>query len=131
MKKLITTCVLLTGLTMVSFAQSKVATKSAPVQTTTTTKTTTTRSTSPSPEQLAERRAKAVQQQYALNAEQYKGVYEAELDYETQYQRSKANGYEPGPGQSMQMKMGRDQRYKSVMTAEQYTKYEATQKKTN
>jgi hypothetical protein len=80
---------------------------------------------------MAERRAKATMAQYALTSEQYKGVYQAELDYENQYQQAKANGYEPGPGQSMQMKMGRDQAIKNVMTPAQYTKYEAAQKASN
>jgi hypothetical protein len=128
MKKLITTCVLLTSVTMVSFAQSKATSKSAVQQTASPAKAATVKSTMPSPEQYAERRAKAAQQQYGLTADQYKGVYAAELEYEQQYQQAKANGYEPGPGQSMQMKMGRDQKIKSAMSAEQYTKYEAAQK---
>ncbi len=120
MKKLITTCVLLTALTMVSFAQSKGTSKTAAAP-----GTPSTARVSASAEQIAERNVKALQQQLGLTADQYTGCYAAELDYQKQVKQARDGGYEMGPGQSMQAKMGRDQRYKSVMTADQYTKYES------
>ena len=122
MKKLITTCVLVAAASMVSFAQSKqaatqpVAPKSAHAAAT------------PTPEQIADKHAKMYQQQYGLTPEQYKGVYQAELDYARQDQQVRQNGNQPGEGQVAQMGMARDQRFKAVMSADQYSKYEAAKK---
>jgi hypothetical protein len=128
MKKLITTCVLLTSVTMVSLAQSKTISKAAPNQSAAPTARTA-KATAPTAEQYAERAAKAMKQQFGLDEKQYTAVYQAELDYQKQVVQARDGGYELGEGQSMQMKMGRDQRFQSVMTAAQYTKYQATQAK--
>lgn len=129
MKKLITTCVLLAAVSMVSFAQSKQAA-------TKTTKATnkTVAANTPTAEQSAGRLSKMYQQQYGLNDQQYKGVYEAELSYNQQLEQIRATGVEPGQGQLMQAGMMRDQKIKNAMTPEQYSKYETaqqTQKKNN
>ena len=132
MKKLITTCVLIAAASFASFAQSKqAAPKSATKNSGATATASASTSTTPNPQQVAERRAKMYQQQYGLTADQYKGVYQAELDYQTQLNGFKTNGQELGAGPAMQMEMGRDQRFKSVMTADQYSKYESSKPKTN
>ena len=125
MKKLIITCALVTSASMVSFAQANQ-----------TTQTTTSQAASnasaqnmPSPEQMAERHAKAYEQQLKLTPEQYKGVYQAELDFTKQHQQMRANGGQPGSGQVMQMNMAKDQKFKQILTAEQYAKYDATRPK--
>lgn len=128
MKKLITTCVMLTSITVVSFAQSKTISKTAPNQSAA--PATRSAKSGPTAEQYADRSAKAMKQQYGLNEKQYAAVYQAELEYQKQVVQARDGGYELGEGQSMQMKMGRDQRFQSVMTAEQYTKYQAAQAKT-
>ena len=128
MKKLITTCVLLTSVTMVSFAQSKTISKSAPNQSAA--PASRSAKSGPTAEQYADRAAKAMKQQFGLDEKQYAAVYQAELDYQKQVVQARDGGYELGEGQSMQMKMGRDQRFQSVMTADQYTKYQAAQSKT-
>jgi hypothetical protein len=128
MKKLITTCVLLTSVTVVSLAQSKTISKTAPNQSASSA--TRTAKTAPTAEQYADRAAKAMKQQFGLDEKQYAAIYQAELEYQKQVVQARDGGYELGEGQSMQMKMGRDQRFQSVMTADQYTKYQATQSKT-
>lgn len=130
MKKLIATCALLTTVSIVSFAQSKQTshTMSFDAQPN--------KTAAPAPNQArntpsaaskaaAEKRAKANQKQYGLTAEQYKGAYQAELEYEMELAQVRAGGAEPGEGQAMQMGMGRDMKLKNVMTPEQYAKYEA------
>jgi hypothetical protein len=133
MKKLITTCVLLTSVSMLSFGQSKVLSHSssrAP------------RGTAAAPgssqgmpglsaegEKAAGVRAENYRKKLGLNEEQYKAAYQAELDYERQLETAIGNGG-PGPGTAMQMGMGRDQRYKNTLTADQYAKYETLKPKT-
>lgn len=105
MKKLFTVC-LLAAATSVSFAQSA-------------------KSPTPTPEQLAERITRTMQSQLGLSEDEYKGVYNAELSYQKELRRTQDAGAEPGPGQSMQMKMAKDQKLKAAMTADHYAKYEA------
>lgn len=106
MKKLFTAC-LLAAATTVSFAQSA-------------------KSPSPTPEQLADRITRTMQAQLGLSEDEFKGVYNAELSYQKELRRSQDAGSEPGPGQSMQMKMAKDQKLKAVMTPDHYAKYEAS-----
>lgn len=130
MKKLITTCVLLAAASFASIAQSKqTATKSAATKNTgsSASATAATKANAQSPQQIAEIRAKMYKQQYQLTDEQYKGVLQAETDYETQSAAFKANGQVMGAGPAAQMKMARDQRFKSVLTPDQYSKYQSSQ----
>ena len=122
MKKLFITCALLTA-TMISFAQNanKTGNMQAPAATG--------RGAKPSAEQIAERRSKMYQKQLGLNEDQTKKVYEAELDYVRQELMIREHGGQPGVGQSTQMEMGKDQRFKAALTAEQYAKYESTRPK--
>jgi hypothetical protein len=125
MKKLITTCALFAAATMVSFAQSKATSKTtAPSN-----NTAATRTTGATPEQIADRYSKTMQAQLGLNAAETKGVYEAELSLQKDLKQAKETGFEPGPGQTMQMKMTKDQRIQSVLTAEHFAKYQAMQSK--
>ena len=109
MKKLFTTC-LLAAAVSVSFAQSN----------------TTLKTPSPTAEQFAERNSRTIQAQLGLSQEEYNGVYAAELAYQKELKQVHDAGTEPGPGQSMQMKMAKDQKFKAAMTAEHYAKYEAS-----
>lgn len=117
MKKLIITCALVSLGTVVSYAQSK-----SSAQPTVTTATTASRAKAPSNEQIAEQRARKYQKDLGLTAEQYKGVYEAQLEFVRQDKEARAYGG-PGEGQAMQMQMFLDQKFQSVMTPEQYEKY--------
>lgn len=120
-------CAVFTTVSMVSFAQSAQTTMSmqapaanAPQQQS---------ASQGGAEKVAADRAKVHQKNLKLSQEQYKAVYEAELDYARQEQATRAAGAVPGPGQSMQMDMGRDNRFKNAMTAEQYAKYQASKPK--
>jgi hypothetical protein len=126
MKKLIITCALLTSASMLSFAQSA-QTSPAQAQPNAAAPQMQNRQR-PTPEQMAERRANAAKTQYALNDEQYKGIYAAELDFFSQMQAARANGQQPAPGQAQQMSMAKDAKYKTIMTPEQYQKYSATRR---
>jgi hypothetical protein len=127
MKKLIITCAMLTGCTMLSFAQSATNSQSAitpqgqnhaaPMP------------GHAQPEQMAQRRSMVYQKQLALSDEQTKKVYNVELNYAKQNQAMRANGAQPGEGQVMQLGMARDQQLQQVMTPEQYTKYQSMQPK--
>ena len=121
MKKLITTCLMLSAFSAATFAQSKAGAPKAknniPASATTTSRVT-------GVEKLAENNARAIQKQYGLTEEQYKGIYSAELDYQRQAQMAAEAGG-AGPGQTMQMNMGRDQRFQAVMSADQFSKYQA------
>ena len=128
------TCALLTTVSLASFAQSKQTshTMSMEPQAQARTPLTPGPAASKQAQQVAERRAKIYQKQYSLSPQQYKGVYQAELDYAIQDEQAHMNGGQPGEGQAAQMIMARDMRLKNVMTPEQYTKYEsATNKQKN
>ncbi|MES2704784.1 MAG: hypothetical protein V4649_19240 [Bacteroidota bacterium] len=132
MKKLITTCALLTTVSVVSFAQSKQTSHTMSMEAQTAASATPANATpvaSKSSQMTAERKAKMLQKQYGLNPAQYKGVYQAELEYAVQDEQIRQSGNEPGSGQAMQMGMGRDMKIKAAMTPEQYTKYETASKK--
>ncbi len=83
----------------------------------------------PTPESAAEKRAVIYKKQLGLNEDQYKRIYEIELHYAKEDQMARANGG-MGQGQAMQMQMAKDQQIKSVLNAEQNTKYDATKPKT-
>ena len=125
MKKLITTCVLLTSITMVSFAQAKTSKTSGKVTETSTAKATATTRTL-TPEQQAEKHAKTIQSTYGLNENQYQAIYQADVAYYTQTKSiNETGGPAANPGQTQQMNVGRDQRYQNVMTPDQFAKYQA------
>jgi hypothetical protein len=123
MKKLVTTCILLASVSVVSFAQSKAAKTSKSASTAAAPATRT--NSGPTAEMIAERRAKGIQSEFGLTAEQYKGIYKADLNFEKNLAEVRKSGSEPGDGQLLQMKMTRDMGYKMSMTAEQYSKYES------
>ena len=116
MKKLIITCALLACASVVSFGQA--AKMTAPQGSSRMV-------AAPSPEAVAQRNAKVHERQLKLNPEQYKAVYDAELNYAKQDQQARAGGMVPGPGQSAQMTMAKDESIKKVLTSEQYAKYQA------
>jgi hypothetical protein len=111
---------LLAALSVVSFAQSKGSGKTAtPAGSSSSSRAGSTA------EQIAERNVKALQQQLGLTADQYTQAYAAELEYQQLHKSARDGGYDLGPGQTMQSKMARDSKYKAIMTAAQYTTYEA------
>lgn len=114
MKKLIITCAVIALGSVALFAQNA-RNASAGTQAS--------RQTGPTAEYMAERQARSLEKQLGLNAEQYKAVYAAHLDYIQQDMAARANGQVPGEGQAMQMQMGKDQKIQAVLTAEQYAKY--------
>ena len=123
MKRLILTCSFLAAACVVSFGQSVMS--SNPSSARATQKSSATHK-EPSAEATAEKQTKVYQQQLGLTKDQYKAVYAAELEYQQQIERSIADfGSAPGPGQTSQMQMTKDMKIKSVLTAEQNTKYEA------
>lgn len=120
MKKLVLTCAFITTASIVfaqaPHAQPQNAQAHAPVASST--------RAMPSPEQLAERRAKTYQANLGLNPDQYKKVYDAELEYAKADQYFRANGQEVPAGPAQQMMMTHDQKLQAALTPEQYTKYE-------
>lgn len=120
MKKLIITCALVTLGSMVTVAQSAKKPHSVSNSNVSSGQT-----KSVSIEKSAETRAKKLQKDLGLNAAQYKGVYEAQVEYNKQDQAAKANG-SVGSGQAMQLQMMLDQKFKEAMSPAQYSKYEQT-----
>ena len=116
MKKLITTCVLLAAVSMVSVAHPQKAGNTKGNKATTATST---------PEQIAEKNAKMHQTELGLTPDQYKGVYNAELERARQDAQARTGGGTPGDGQVMQMNISRDQRIKAAVTADQFAKYQS------
>ncbi len=132
MKKIIFTCALFTFVSIISFAQSKQTGNAAHPNTAAATPPPPPPPAPPgqlTPQQMAEQRAKAIQQQYKLSPEQYKGAYKVETDFFTQERQLRTSGAPIGQGQIMQMMMGRDQKYKEIMTPEQWAKYDETRPK--
>lgn len=72
---------------------------------------------------MAERQAKGFEQQYKLNAMQYKGVYDACLDFVKKQQSFRDNGKQPNQEENMKMVEERDAKFKQIMTEEQYKQY--------
>lgn len=126
MKNIIITCTLLAGISITSSAQ----TANSP-QTVNGAKTNAnaTANAATNLEKVAEQRAKTLEKQLNLVPGQYKAVYEAELDYIRQEQQLRANGTQPGPGQAMQMQMGKDMKIQRVLNNEQNAKYQAMKPK--
>jgi len=69
-----------------------------------------------------------VRKQYNLDDAQYKGIYAAELEYMTKMMALRDKGQQPAPGEGQKMNEEKDQKYKAVMTPEQYEKYSATRR---
>jgi hypothetical protein len=126
MKKLIVTCSLVVAASAVSFGQSvqssNPAARPGTVQNKAAGQTIT-------PDAVADRQAKAYKAKLNLTPEQYKGVYDAELNYAKQKQYFQDQKVEIGAGQAAQMEMGRDQTIKNILTAEQYATYESMKSK--
>jgi hypothetical protein len=117
MKKLILTCAVLVAATM-SFAQdAKTSTGAAAAPGAT-------RQQSMTAEKAAEMRAKRYQQTLGLSDDQYKKVYDAELEYVKQDQAFRASGQPVPQGPAQQMMMAHDQKFQSVLSADQYAKYD-------
>ena len=131
MKKLILTCALLTSASMLSFAQSTQSQVTMTPQPNATAQQPATpqpvaRQQQPQPEQMAERRAQIYKKQYDLNDQQYKGVYNAELEYMKQMMDMRSKGQQPTPEQNQQMMASKDAKFRNAMSQEQYAKYSAT-----
>jgi hypothetical protein len=124
MKKLIITCALVAFGSMVSFAQSAKSTNTTKAG----------KSTQAAPkthsesalEQTATKNANDYKKKLGLRADQYNAIYNVELEYLKQQQAMSANGAKPTDGQSMQARMGKDQRFQNVLTPEQYAKYQSS-----
>jgi hypothetical protein len=115
MRKLILTCALLTSASLLSFGQNAMPAQQGA---------STTARQAPAPEKMAEMRANRYKQQLGLTDEQYKGVYNAELEYAKANQQFGASGQPVPPGPAQQMMMTHDQKFKEALTAEQYAKYD-------
>ena len=138
MKKLITTGLMLASLSTLSFAQSKAgktqvnvnATTSAPTSqqkqefTANTILETINRESTKETKAAARKTADAAKAKYALNNEQYEGIYQTELMYN--YQVQQLAGMQPGEGQKYQMELAREMGYKKFLNAQQFSQYEAT-----
>jgi Spy/CpxP family protein refolding chaperone len=113
MKKLILTCALVACASIASFAQTNAAPQSISGS-----------AASASPEQIAERHTKIDEQQFKLNPDQAKSVYQVELDYAKQNQAMHTEKEQPSQGRIMQARAGRDNRMKAILTPEQFTVYQ-------
>lgn len=74
----------------------------------------------------AERRAKYFEKEFSLSPMQYKGVYDACLQFVKDQQAFRDNGKQPNREENISMMDVMDAKLKKVMTTEQYTKYAAT-----
>ena len=120
MKKLIMTCVLLTSASLVSFAQT-----AAPAQTTATMQAPGgAPHQMPTPEERAQRHAQGVQKQLNLTADQYKVVYEAELEMNKKVEELRKSTPQPSRDQFMAISATKDEKIKKVLTPEQLQKYQ-------
>ena len=73
----------------------------------------------------AENQAKTFEKQYGLSADQYKGVYAACLEFVKNIESSRKSGKQMTREGFMELLAARDAKFKTVMTKEQYAKYEA------
>jgi hypothetical protein len=134
MKKIIITCGLLTTISVISFGQSNQHATSAHPNAAA--------STAPpppvppppppgepSPQQMAQQRAKMVQEQYKLSNDQYNGIFKAELDFFSKERELRSSGEPMGQDKIIQMVSARDEKYKQVMNKEQFAKYDQTRPK--
>ncbi len=133
---MIITCAMVTLAATLSFAQTSQTTKktiSTENANTTGVKATTNapvkRNVTPSPERMAERRAKMYEKQYSLTKEQYNGVYQAELEFAKENLAMHANGGTTDQAKLNQMMTVKDQKFKQAMSPEQYAKYESSKPK--
>jgi Spy/CpxP family protein refolding chaperone len=113
MKKLILTCALIMSVSVVSFAQAQ-------------SNAGTTIQTKATAEELADRNTKAYEKQLSLTAEQSKAIHDVELSFIKQSQQMHAGGATPSQGQLMQHQMSKDHKMKQILTADQYTTYQAS-----
>lgn len=82
----------------------------------------------PTPAQLAEMKAKNMKQEYYMSDAQYKQSLAIETDFFTQTMHS--DGTRPAPDQMKVINEQRDAKYKKLLPADQYAKYEAVKKRT-
>lgn len=115
MKKLILTCTLVVSACVVSFAQNVQSAQTAPASN---------RTAAMNPEKAAELRAKRYQQQLGLTDDQYKKVYDAELEYVKADMSFRSSGQPVPPGPAQQMQMAHDQKFQGILTPDQYSKYD-------
>ncbi|MCW3120994.1 MAG: hypothetical protein JWQ38_486 [Flavipsychrobacter sp.] len=126
MKKIMLTCAMICAVSVVSFAQNANQSVSTPSGQNL--------ANLPSTTQMGEGRAKDMKIQYNLTDAQYKKSAAIETEFFNQ-QRVLHNNYATNPnngnnGQAVQNKMielmaQKDAKYKQMMTAEQYAKYDA------
>jgi len=76
---------------------------------------------------IAERQAKYYENQYHLNAMQYKGIYDACLEYVKKQQAFRDNGKQPNLDENLKMGEERDAKFKEIMSEDQFTQYKSTQ----
>ena len=113
MKKLILTFALIASASVVSFAQGQAA-GSSTIQAT------------PTAEQIADKNTQAYEKQLNLSPEQSKAVRDVELSFIKQNQQMHAGGATPSRGQLMQHQMGKDNKMKQILTADQYATYQTS-----
>ncbi len=118
MKKMIITCALVASASVMSYAQHA-ASASAPASANAA-------NNQVMAQHMAEKNTKMYEKQLGLNAEQYKKVYDVQLNMSNQMMALRSAGAQPGEGQVMQMHMYQDQQMKTILTADQYKKYEST-----
>lgn len=81
----------------------------------------------PMADKIAERQAKAYQAQYKLSDDQYKGVYDACLEFARTMETKRNENKQMNAAEFKEALDKRNTKMKSVMTAEQYKAFEATQ----
>jgi hypothetical protein len=81
-------------------------------------------------EQKAEKIAKDLQKEYKLTDEQTRSISDAEREFVMQEEQLKSNNVPATAGPYVQLGMMRNDRMRSIMTQEQYSKYETKMKKT-
>jgi hypothetical protein len=122
MKKLLITSALLGFASLVSYGQA-----TAPAQTTTTMQAGAQAAPPrqmPTPEQMAERRAKGEEKQLGLSPEQYKSVYEADLEAAKKMVELRSSG-KAQPADFQAINAAKEEKLSKILTADQMTKFKA------
>lgn len=132
MKKIIITCAMITSVSMIASAQDMKPsgpTPSAPQTTMAPRPPMSPANSEQMQQRMAEGQAKNMERQFALNAEQYKGVYQACLDFSKGMGEMRGPGKTPKPGDREKLEATRDAKFKQILTSEQYAKYETTRQR--
>ena len=80
-------------------------------------------------EKAAERKTHMYDMQLGLSEKQHMEIYQVELAAEQRERAMQQRGVQPSPQEQMQMNAGKDQKFKTILTPEQYARYDVARPK--